>query len=133
MNYIRNPKADGTSVQNLLSALKSFDVTFHVAIACIKKFAWTDSTDTVTVSANGKPANEGKRKIVPGSAGDYDFQINNILDMSKLGTDPITVSGNAEDFTTNHRFSASLAYPYTAKDAPLTQLDGHYTYSAFFK
>ncbi len=131
MNYTRNPKADPPSVQFLLAALRGVDVTLYVAVTCKNTFAWTDP-DTVTLRANGKDANDGKRKINTGKTGEFEFQVNNILDLTKLGTDPIPIAADVQDMLSSHRHSASLAYPFSVKDAPMDGSD-RYTYSAWFK
>ncbi|MBL0214061.1 MAG: hypothetical protein IPQ07_09260 [Myxococcales bacterium] len=131
MNYKRNPKADKPSVEFLLAALKSFDVTFYVAITCSNTFSWTDP-DTVKVSANGKPATGGERKINTGKVGEFEFQVNSILNLATLGTDPINISAIVSDITSTHPHSASLSYPYSAKGVAMEGSD-RYTYSAFFK
>ena len=131
MNYTRNAKADPPSVQFLLAALRSVDVTLFVAVTCKNTFAWTDP-DTVNLHANGKNANGGQRKINTGKTGEFEFQVNDILNLDKLGTDPIQLAADIQDFTSSHPHSASLGYPYSAKDAAMQGSD-RYTFSAHFR
>lgn len=131
MNYKRAPKADAASVALLVSALRSFDVTLWVAVTCSNTFAWTDP-DNVKLSANGQPAKTGERKINSGKTADFEFQVNSILDLNKLGTDPIALFADVQDITSKHPHTASLSYPYSVSGAAMNG-SNRYTYSARFK
>ena len=74
----------------------------------------------------------GERKINTGKTGEFEFAVNKILNLDKLGTDAINLNADIQDITSKHPHSASLSYPYSVRGAQMTGSD-RYTYSAFFK
>jgi hypothetical protein len=132
MNYKRNPKADPASVQNLIKALRSVNVELYTYVTCKNTFAWTDP-DKVTLTANGKPSKEGTRKINTGEGHEFLFDVNSILDLDKMSpNDSINFAAAVDDVISSHPHSATLAFPYSMKDAVMVGSD-RYTISAYLR
>ncbi len=132
MNYKRNPKADPTSVQNLIQALRLEDVELWAFVFCSNKFSWTDPDD-VTMMANGKGSKKGKRKLKSQEGDMFTYSVNDVFNLSTMSpSDPIVFSANIEDNISSHPHSYTVSYPYSAKDAQMTGSD-RYTISVGFR
>jgi hypothetical protein len=132
MNYKRNPKADPTSVQNLIKALRSVNVELYTYVTCKNTFSWTDP-DNVTVTANGSSSKGGAKKINTGEGREFLFDVNSILDLDKMSPgDTINLSADVRDMISSHPHSVMLTFPYEIKGVVMTGSD-RYIISAFFR
>lgn len=130
LNYKRSPKADAKSVSFLGAALREFDILLRANVTCNNTHAWT-GPDKVTVTANGAKSDLGTVSMNNKKSLPFEFHVNDVMDLGKLETAPITLVAQAKDMTSTNNHSVTLNYPYSASGAFDTE--ERYSYQTFFR